>query len=79
MEQVEVHRVPRRAAFFGIEVCHLVKVMASMSVNPGELEGGRVGSKPEEQVLVEGGNVDGRGPRSFAICSYAICTSCQCI
>ena len=66
MKQVEAHGEPSFTAGLSIKVSHLVKVMATMGFDPGELQRSRVGPESEEQVLVEGGEADSRGPGHLA-------------
>ena len=62
VEQIESHRDPRLAALFSVKVSHLIKLVALVGFNPGKLQGGGVGSKSVEQVLVKGGGAYCGGP-----------------
>ena len=56
VKQVKAHRDPRLMALLSIKVSQLIKLVSLVGFNPGELQGGRVGSKSVEQVLVKGGD-----------------------
>ena len=66
VEQVELHRELRLAAFFSVKVSHFIKSVAPMGFNPGKLQGGGVGLKSVEQVLVKGGDAYRGGPGGTA-------------